>query len=202
MSELDLPPSLTEPRLDDIRGLKPFYVFAPNWKVILLGVLGALAILALIRWWRRRPRPVAEAVATGPVGVPNRALSVREQLDHLKASRLIEAGRVRDFHGSLSAILRGFLGQRFDLPGRKLTSTEILAALDAKGLERQTYQAIADLLTACDLAKFAKVIPTTAEMDVRLGNAYRLVETLGDTSTALDESDEAYPEPNRASAGS
>src|SRR5687767_485201 len=141
MGELNPPWSLTESRLDDIRGLKPFYVFAPNWKAILLAVLVMVAIAGLIYWWRKRPKKPVEAVAAGPAPSPNRALSVREQLDHLQASRLIEAGRVRDFHGSLSAILRGFLGQRFDLPGRRLTSTEILAGLEGKALDRQTYQA-------------------------------------------------------------
>lgn len=188
--------------MDDIRGLKPFYVFAPNWKLILLAALVAIAVFALIAWWRRRPRKPAAAEAPAPLPMPSRALSVRAQLDHLRATRLIEAGRVRDFHGSLSAILRGFLGQRFDLPGRRLTSTEILAGLEGKALDRQTYQAIAELLTGCDLAKFAKATPTAAEMEARLASAYRMVELLGDAPTALEEADDAYPEPDRASASS
>lgn len=201
MSELELPRSLTETRLDDIRGLKPFIIFAPNWKLILLVAIAIMALAAALWWWRKRPRAAA-AVGPSAPAAPQRALSVREQLDHLRASRMIETGRVRDFHGSLSAILRGFLGTRFDLPGRKLTSTEILAGLQARAIDPGTFQAIADLLTSCDLAKFAKATPTSLEMDMRLKAAYHLVETLGDASTALDEADDAFPEPDRASAGS
>ena len=89
----------------------------------------------------------------------------------------------------LSAILRGWLGARFDLPGRRLTTTELLAALAPKGLERATYQQIEDFLIQCDLAKFAKAEASRADMEVRLQNAYRLVERLGD-APASDEDDE------------
>jgi hypothetical protein len=201
MGKLELPRSLTETRLDDIHGLKPFIIFAPNWKLILLVVAAIVAFGFLLRWWLKRPRKPAAAAPVTQAAAPQRALSVREQLDHLRESRMIENGRVRDFHGTLSAILRGFLGTRFDLPGRRLTSTEILAGLEARAIDRGTYQAIADLLTGCDLAKFAKATPTRAEMEVRLHAAFQLVESLGDASTALEEADDAYPEPDRAPAG-
>lgn len=166
--------------MEDIHGLKPYVFFAPNWKLVLLSGLAVLALMALFVWWaRKRPEPAHEAAAAAPVRVIA-ARSVREQLDALKASRLIEQGRVKDFHAELSSIIRGYLGSRFQLPGRRLTTTELLAALERQAIEPALFQLIADFLPECDLVKFADARPTRAEMDARLATAYYLVERLGD----------------------
>jgi hypothetical protein len=171
--------------LDDIHGLKPFLYFAPNWKLALLVGLGVMAAMALVVWFlRRKPAPVADMVLAPAKAVPAR--SVREQLDALKAGRLIEKGRFKDFHGGLSAIVRGYLGSRFSLPGRRLTTTELLAALERQPIEQPVYQLIADLLPECDMVKFADAHPTVAEMEARLATAYYLVERLGDAPNQED----------------
>lgn len=181
------PKTLEKRRLDDIRGLKPFLYFQPNWTLVALLVIAAAAVAAIAVWWARRPKPEAPPIPRRPV--EDRPLSVRGQLDQLGRRQLIEKGRVRDFHAALSAIIRAWLGARYDLPGRRLTTTELLAALGPKGLERATYQLIEDFLIQCDLAKFAKAEASRADMEVRLQNAYRLVERLGD-APASDEDDE------------
>jgi hypothetical protein len=166
--------------LEDIRGLKPYVFFAPNWKLVLLSGLAVLAFMALFVWWaRKRPEPEHEAAPSAPVRVVA-AKTVREQLDALKASRLVEQGRVKDFHAGLSSIIRGYLGSRFALPGRRLTTTELLAGLERQAIEPAIFQLIADFLPECDLVKFADVQPTRAEMDARLATAYYMVERLGD----------------------
>lgn len=172
--------------MDDIRGLKPYLYFAPNWKLILAcGLLVLLAAWA-IAWWLNRPAPSPQEgdVYVAPSAPPR---SVQAQLDALKAARLIEQQRVRDFHHRLSAIVRAFVGQRYDLPGRRLTTTELLAALEARGVEPNVQTMLANFLPQCDLAKFADEQPSRAEMELRLQNAYHLVEQLGDAATPDEE---------------
>lgn len=179
--------------MDDIRGLKPFMFFAPNWKHVLLVGLAVLAVMAFLAWFgRKRKRPDDE---TAPQ-TPSRALparTVKEQLDALKSSRFIEQGRIKDFHAELSAIIRGYLGARFHLPGRRLTTTELLAGLERQPIEAPVYQLIADFLPECDLVKFADAKPSRAEMEARLATAYYLVERLGDAKDA-EEPDEPEPQ--------
>jgi hypothetical protein len=181
--------------LDDIRGLKPFMFFAPNWKHVLLVGLAVLAVMAFLAWFgRKRRRPDEQA---GHAPAPSRALparTVKEQLDALKASRMVEQGRIKDFHAELSAIVRGYLGARFHLPGRRLTTTELLAGLERQAIEAPVFQLIADFLPECDLVKFADARPSRAEMEARLATAYYLVERLGDAKDAdADEPDEPEP---------
>ena len=179
--------------MDDIRGLKPFMLFAPNWKHVLLVGLAVLAVMAFLAWFgRKRKRPDDEAAPHAP----SRALparTVKEQLDALKSSRFIEQGRIKDFHAELSAIIRGYLGARFHLPGRRLTTTELLAGLERQPIEAPVYQLIADFLPECDLVKFADAKPSRAEMEARLATAYYLVERLGDAKGA-EEPDEPEPQ--------
>lgn len=176
--------------MDDIHGLKPFMFFAPSWKLLLLAGLVIILLGALATWLLRRParQPVA-----GPVtmldGPP---ASVRSQLDQLAAAGLIEAGRVRDFHVSLSAIVRAYMGVRFNLPGRRLTTTELLAALAHSDVGEEPYRLVADFLPRCDLAKFADFRPGRADMEALLRDANRLVDLLGDTTTPLEEPEESY----------
>ncbi|HEY9723063.1 MAG TPA: hypothetical protein V6D47_13725 [Oscillatoriaceae cyanobacterium] len=173
--------------MDDIRGLKPYVFFSPNWKLIVACAIAVLLVAWAIAWWLNRPaKPKLESDVFIAPTAPAR--SVRAQLDALKASRLIEQQRVRDFHGRLSAIVRTFVGQLYDLPGSRLTTTELLAALEAKGVDQAVQTMLANFLPQCDLAKFADEQPTRAEMELRLQTAYHLVEQLGDAATP-DEDD-------------
>jgi hypothetical protein len=176
--------------LDDIHGLKPFMIFAPNWKLMLLAGLFIVLMGALAAWWLRRPaRPPVAGPVTMFDGPPT---SVKAQLDQLAAAGLIEAGRVRDFHVSLSAIVRAYMGVRFDLPGRRLTTTELLTALAHREVPEEPYRLVADFLPRCDLAKFADFRPGRTDMEALLRDAYRLVDLLGDTTTPLEEPEENY----------
>jgi hypothetical protein len=176
--------------LDDIHGLKPYMYYSPSWKLLLLaaiviGVCGFLGALLL------RSRPTSAASSFAPIleGPP---LSVRAQLDRLAGSGLIETGRVRDFHASLSAIVRGFLGTRFGLPGRRLTTTELLNALVRCEIGDEPLRLVSDFLPRCDLAKFADLRPGRADMEALLAEAYRLIALLGDTVTPAEEVEESY----------
>jgi hypothetical protein len=182
--------------LEDIHGLKPFLFFAPNWKLMLLTGLAVLAVIAFLVWFgRKRPEP-EEVATTEPVARLIPARSVREQLDALKASKLIERGRIKDFHAGLSAIIRGYMGSRFQLPGRRLTTTELLAALERQALDPAVFQLIADFLPECDLVKFADARPSAAEMEARLATAYYLVERLGDAPNQEEPDEELTEAPN------
>lgn len=176
--------------MDDIRGLKPFMFFAPSWKLLLLAGL-AIVALGLLAAYLLKARP-ARPVAVVPTIVEGPPASVRGQLDQLAASGLMETGRVRDFHAQLSAIVRAFVGQRFGLPGRRFTTTELLAALATGGIPAEPLQLVSDLLPRCDLAKFADFRPGRADMEQLLREAHRLVDLLGDDQTPVEEPEETY----------
>lgn len=190
-------------RLDDIHGLKPFMIFAPDWKLLALIILAMLALGLLVRWWLgRRVRPVAAPeVAAAPAQAPVPARSALRQLDELAQRKLIEADRPREFHAALSGLMRAYLGARFALPARRLTTTELLAALGGRQVDEGTRRALVDILPGCDLAKFAGHRPGPAEMEARLRAARGVIETLGDLAVPGDDEDGAPRPVARAVAG-
>ncbi|MDB5097216.1 MAG: hypothetical protein JWM80_1637 [Cyanobacteria bacterium RYN_339] len=176
--------------MDDIHGLKPFMFFAPSWKLLLLAGF-AIVAMGLLATWFLKSRP-AKPLPALPVIVEGPPASVRAQLDQLAAGGMLETGRVRDFHASLSTIVRAYLGQKFGLPGRRFTTTELLSALANGGIAQEPLQLVSDLLPRCDLAKFADFRPGRADMDHVLREAYRLVDLLGDDQTPVEEPEESF----------
>lgn len=179
--------------MDDIHGLKPFMYFAPSQQLILALFLAIGLLGVLIYWWSRKRPTHQTAVKAPPAPIP--LMSVKEQLDRIRRSRLIETGRYRDFHTALSGLVRGYLGTCFGLPGRRMTTTELLLALTNTTMDERAYRLVADLLPPCDLVKFSKIRPSPAEMEARLAAAYQLVEWLGDSHTPVEETDDRHGGP-------
>ena len=120
------------------------------------------------------------------------AVSALRLLDELAASRMIEADKPRDFHNALSLIMRAYLGARLQLPARRLTTTELLAAIaGGRQVDERVYRQLSDLLPGCDLAKFAGYRPSKAETQARLLTARGIVEALGDLAIGLEDEEPA-----------
>ena len=119
-------------------------------------------------------------------------MSALRLLEELAASRMIEADKPRDFHNALSLVVRAYLGARLQLPARRLTTTELLAAIaGGRQVDDRVLRQLGDLLPACDLAKFAGYRPTKAEMEARLLTARGVVEALGDLAIGLEDEEPA-----------
>jgi hypothetical protein len=162
--------------LEDIRGLKPFIVTGPNpWAIALLAVIALVLGLAFFYLARSRPTPAPKVAPPSPV-VP---LTLRGRLDALAQGPLLANGEAAKFCDQLSDILRDFLLQRYGLGSRRLTSSELLEELGARGIPVGVLSHVEAIVTSCDLVKFAKV---------RLG-AHELTEALTATYVVLDLAD-------------
>jgi hypothetical protein len=160
---------------DDIRGLKPFLATEPNWPLIvffaLLGLVAlGTAFALLLRRPKRRP-PVRPP--SGPA--PQHPQAIRERLDALRASGLIEAGEATLFCDQLSEILRDFLRQRFGLSSRRLTTSEIMQSLRSRAPD-SVCRPLEEVLSDCDLVKFAKVRLDAMSLQQTLTTAYLALE--------------------------
>ena len=164
------------PELRDIK--PPEDVPVRSW-ALLYALLAAVATAALAwaawRWWKSRPRiPVAPVLPPRPLD--ERTLAA---LEALRAERLVEAGRTREFYFKLSAILRGYLGERYGFEALECTSSELLArarALNATGL---SYEALTRFVEDSDQARYAKaeLPPGTCE-----GGLHFAIQLVRDTT--------------------
>lgn len=143
-----------------------------------IGVVAALLLAAiwLYRRFRRRPAPAprAEPIPEGPpLSAWERAI---RDLEELLRSGLLPAGRHKEFHVRLSEILKRFLGEVHGFDALDRTTEEVLdhltqagAAAAERGLARQ-------FLVACDLVKFAKLVPDASAIEQTVAHAREVLE--------------------------
>ncbi len=131
------------------------------------GVAGV--IVALLLWLRRRQAPVE-------VVVPPYEW-VMTQLRELADARLIETGQVTAFYYRLSEIARGYIERRFGLMAPERTTEEFLDEMRTANVLPIEYQTpLMEFLEACDLVKYARHEPTTAEIEQVFNTARDFVE--------------------------
>ena len=161
------PTNSVETDIRPIKGLVP----VPHdwlWLWILLAVLAIAAGIAF--WiWKRRQRAAAPPVL--PVTPPHAAalLALRQLRD--------ENPVVEVFYVRLSGIVRRYLEDRFQLRAPERTTEEFLREVAQAGtFPEQHRELLGAFLTECDLVKFARHQPESADRERAFGAALRFVE--------------------------
>jgi hypothetical protein len=150
---------------EDIKPLKPQKEFPrqfPTLWVIMGSVLIAGAILFL--WlYRRARRPIDLSTAVADTRLPWEI--ALEELTKLRASDLLARGEYKLFYLELSDIFRRYLERRYGIYALERTTIEIIMEFRKLALDKREEKVINDFLEGCDLVKFAKMIPTTEDVE-------------------------------------
>jgi hypothetical protein len=129
--------------------------------VILVG--GGVAFMLL----RRRPEDAISEFVPSAIPIP---------LDEAALSKL-RALALGDFD-QLSAVLRVYLDQRFDVPALEMTTTEVVAALE-KVCEAALLKRIFRVLHLCDLVKFAQFGPSEDDARIAIEKTEEIIRHFG-----------------------
>jgi hypothetical protein len=164
----------TEKEKDPDKAEPPWVLPFPTAKLVLIiaGILAAAAALgALLWWWLGRRRRAREAPA-----IPAH-LEARDRLQALAGRDLPRQGRVRELYFESSEIIRDYLGKELGVLVLERTTAEILAQLpEQPGLSADSATLVTEFLADADRVKFAKHMPTTAEVDACLRRAFGIVD--------------------------
>lgn len=138
-------------RMTDIHDIKPPQkdTALPAWLLYGAAALGAAGLLAGLVYYarRRRRRRLDTIVATvSPEEVANRLLGKLSSGEGLAA---------KDFYFRLSAILRGYIKDRFGLHATEMTTEEFLPRLDELRIDPALQKGVKKLAVAADPIKFA-----------------------------------------------
>jgi hypothetical protein len=157
----------TDPK-EDIKPIKPPLraplTFAEIWPWLLLvlaaGLLG-YAIYYIIR--KKKLKEPVLAFRPRP-GLPpyEKAMSA---LEALRAKKIWQSGRVKDYHSELTDIIREYLYGQFSLHAHEMTTEEIITTLRSTNISRGPRESLKQVLELADLVKFAKVQPLPLEND-------------------------------------
>jgi LPXTG-motif cell wall-anchored protein len=196
MNKTNLPQSLVSSNsatgsVSDIRAIKQPVPIPNIWLWTALGL--GLLLLALLGWWfwrKRRNRPAL--VETKPVIPPHEKARAKLQ----EALGLLD--QPRPFCILVSDTIRIYLEERFELRAPERTTEEFLEELQSSpALTYDQKRALGEFLTSCDLVKFARYEPGTAELQAIYDSAVRLVRET-EPPPLVSQMPSPTPEPSRS----
>ena len=147
----------------------------PDWLVDWWWVILLCLILAAATWWAiRRYRTVGSILPPKPEEPPYDVAMAR--LRRLKARKLWESGREKEFYTYLTDILRIYLDKRFGIRAMEMTSREIMQTLADNPELRANRAGMRQILDMADFVKFAMVRPLPDDNIKAFDNAVAFVE--------------------------
>ncbi len=165
-----------------IKDIKPPYSEEYTWidwlkdnMYVVYAAVGVLALLILLIWLYRRAKnkPVPEIIVEVPK-VPAH-ITALEKLEKLKSEKLWQEGKLKQYHISLSDIVREYIENRFKIPALEQTTDEILFGFRSIAIDSESFGKLRQLLIIADLVKFAKEHPLPNENEMSMNNAFDFV---------------------------
>jgi hypothetical protein len=175
-----------EPALRDIKPLHeiPFSLmawFRGNW----YWIVAILALGAFLYWLaafirdRQQYRPLPVSTAPEPP-LHERILA---RLKELEDRRLWQKGLHKEYHSTLTDLLRHYIEERYGVAAMERTTDELMRELRVSPLDKDQLMRLRNMLELSDMVKFAKAVPSPEENEQMMLGAVRLVkETARQTS--------------------
>ncbi len=165
-----------ELQINEIKAIKkaPFVWTDFLWILwLILGVALLLALIGLIIYLIVNKKKKGYFF-TPPVVLPAHVRAANE-LDKLKAEKIWQQGREKEFYSKLTDILRRYIYEREGINAMEMTSGEILNNIRQISDVDSVYNNLKQILSTADLVKFAKYKPYPDENDLSMVNAYFFV---------------------------
>lgn len=157
---------------------------APRWPwyvggIVVLAVAAPFVLRAYLHWRRLARRKSAYELA-------------RARLDELVAAGTPSSESMEPFYVELSAIVRRYLEDRFELRAPELTTEEFLdVASSSPDVTNEHQVLLRSFLRQADLVKFAHSVPGAGTVEESLQSARRFLEETRENAPLLDVEDEA-----------
>lgn len=157
--------------------------------ILLIGLIGFIIYLVLNKkkkgYFFKPPQVLPAHV---------RALT---ELDKLKAEKIWQQGREKDFYSKLTDILRIYIYEREGINAMEMTSGEILNKIRTTTDVESVYENLKQILSTSDLVKFAKYKPYPNENDLSLVNAYFFVNQTREPDPVVKEGEPEMKRENK-----
>jgi len=140
-----------------------------------LWILAAILLIILGYFTFRRLTSGKSSIAEKAIEIPPYELAM-SALESLRADKLCEQGREKEFYTRLTDILRQYLRGRFGINAMEMTSTQIRHTLQANEETRLSKRNMDRVLETADFVKFAKVRPLPDDNAMAFNSAIQFVE--------------------------
>ncbi len=179
-------------QLNDIKAIqKPKFVWTDYLWILwmFLIVIGVIILVGLIIIMMLRKKNKGYFF-TPPEILPAHARALKE-LDRLKADKIWQQDREKEFYTKITDILRRYIYDRYHVNAMEMTSNEILDQIRKK-IELDHDSAVDNLqqiLSLADMVKFAKQKPYQNENDLSIVNAYLFVNQTREADPLPDKNE-------------
>ena len=174
----------------DIKGvIEPKFVWS-DYLPLIMGMIWGIGLLALIIFIIYRlinNKPIIPFKKEEPY-VPPHTRAIKE-LDTVKAQKLWQSGKIKEYHSDITDILRKYIDERFDIPALEMTSGEILDKIKGYSEADASSDNLKQILILADFVKFAKYNPLPGENELSLTNAYLFVNNTKKEELPAEETD-------------
>jgi hypothetical protein len=165
-----------------IKDIKPPY--AENYTLIdwlkdhiyvvygsLVTLLTIIIIIFLIRYFKKVKPPM---VFVETPKIPAHVIAFGK-LEVLKNEKLWQEGKLKQYHSSLTDIIREYIENRYKIQALEQTTEEILWSFRNVAIDEESKIKLKRTLVLADLVKFAKEIPLPNENEMSLTNSYDFI---------------------------
>lgn len=160
--------------------------FVVDYGLWILAIIIALGVTAYVIYFvTKKKNPFAPAPQK-PIPPYEKAL---QELAQLRAEKLCEQGKERDFYTRLTDILRVYLHGRFGINAMEMASTQIRHTLQANEETRLSKKNMEQVLETADFVKFAKVRPLPDDNVKAFNSAMQFIEDTKPQPNPETESD-------------
>ena len=182
----DIKPQKTLPfRMGEITG----YI---KWVIVALLILAALAY-ALRRVLAHYGRSLRDMFRPAPPQPPH--VVAFAALEKLRAERLWQQDKHKQYYSALTDILRTYLVGQFGVGAMEMTSDEIIEAVRGIDVPQKNAMDLTQMLREADLVKFAKAVPDAEENEAAYRAAWDFVEQTRPEEPEADETAAAATAP-------
>ena len=151
--------------------------------ILLAAILAIIIIIYLTRYFSKQEKPMI--IIEAPK-IPAHIIAL-EKLDKLKDEKLWQEGKLKQYHSSLTDILREYIENRFKIPALEQTTDEILFGFRNVAIDDESKMKLKQVLLLGDLVKFAKEQPLSTENERSLAYSYDFVNgTKREEAIAVD----------------
>jgi len=161
----------------DVRDIRPPVVIKKNYfrlYYIVAIVFGVLAIAGAIMLFLYRKKQREVEFVPEPLSAHQIAYN---ELESLRALKLISEGRIKEYYYRLSNIVRCYIESRFKLMAPERTTEEFLAEMTVTDRLAEVHKKlISNFLEHCDMVKFAAYGPDRREIENAFNSAIKLVD--------------------------